>query len=221
MDLMEAIRTRHSVRQYTGQPLSEEHRQALKAILEECERESGIRLQLVLDDPECVTGFFAAHYGHFRNAYNYIALIGPKDRPDLEETAGYYGEKAVIEAQRIGLRTCWIAGTYSKKKCKAEIGDDEKLACVISVGYGENDGRPHRNKPVGKICSVPEADMPAWFRTGLEAAMAAPTAINQQKFTISLDGENAVIRADKGPYSMIDLGIVRYHFEAASGHRTI
>jgi hypothetical protein len=53
----------------------------------------------------------------------------------------------------------------------------------------------------------------------MKAAMMAPTAMNQQKFLISLDGEEPVITAGRGPMAKIDLGIVKYNFEAASGHK--
>ena len=43
--------------------------------------------------------------------------------------------------------------------------------------------------------------------------------MNQQKFTIGIDGEEAVIKAGFGPFTKLDLGIVRYNFEVASGHR--
>ena len=34
--------------------------------------------------------------------------------------------------------------------------------------------------------------MPDWFREGVVAALLAPTAVNQQKFFISRDGDEAV-----------------------------
>ena len=49
--------------------------------------------------------------------------------------------------------------------------------------------------------------------------MMAPTALNQQKFTITLDGDKALITAKAGPMTKIDLGIVKYNFEAASGRK--
>ena len=61
--------------------------------------------------------------------------------------------------------------------------------------------------------------MPEWFKEGVEAALLALTALNQQKFRISMEGEDAVITANKGVMTGIDLGIVKYHFEAASGHK--
>ena len=61
--------------------------------------------------------------------------------------------------------------------------------------------------------------MPVWFKNGVKAALMAPTAMNQQKFYIELSGDEPVITAGKGPMTKIDLGIVKYNFEAASGHK--
>ena len=63
--------------------------------------------------------------------------------------------------------------------------------------------------------------MPVWFKNGMLAAVLAPTAIKQQKFFIDIDGENAVITAGRSPMAKIDLGIVTYNFEAASGHKCL
>lgn len=59
--------------------------------------------------------------------------------------------------------------------------------------------------------------MPEWFRRGMEAAMLAPTAMNQQKFTISLSGSTVTAKSSGGFYSKTDLGIVKYHFEIGAG----
>ena len=99
MDLKEAIKSRHSVRQFNDMPISEEHVSALNALIEECNEESGLRMQLITGDPECFDSFLA-HYGNFRNANNYIAIVGPKSLPDLEEKGGYYGERVVLAADR-------------------------------------------------------------------------------------------------------------------------
>ena len=119
----------------------------------------------------------------------------------------------------LGLNTCWVAGTYGKGKCKADIESGEKLVCVIALGYGENNGSVHKSESVEKLCNVPESERPDWFKEGLEAAVLAPTAINQQKFLISLENGEPVIKAKNGPMTKIDLGIVKYNFEIASGHK--
>ena len=217
MDIKEAIKERHSVRQYKDLPIAEETKEKLEEQIRLCNEESGLHMQLICDDPECFHTLLA-HYGRFRNANHYIAIVGPRDLADLEEKGGYYGQKIVLYAQQLGLNTCWVAGTYGKSKCKAVLESGEKIVCVISIGYGETQGVKHKSKPVSKICDVPEADMPTWFRNGVAAALMAPTAINQQKFLINLKDGEAVITAGKGPMAKIDLGIVKYNFEAASGH---
>ncbi len=217
MDILEAIQTRHSVRRYQAVPIRGEVKEQLETLIDETNAESGLHFQLVLEDPQCFDTFLA-HYGKFKNAVNYIALVGPKSMKDLDEKCGYYGEKLVLAAQMMGLRTCWAVGSYGRGKCKALVAADEKLVCVISIGYGENDGVPHKNKALSQVCAVKEADMPDWFRAGVDAALQAPTAINQQRFYIALHDGEPVITAGFGPYSRIDLGIVKYNFEAASGH---
>ncbi len=218
MDVREAVRARHSVRKYKDTPIPDGLVDELNTLIRSCNEESGLHLQLILDDPECFNTLLN-HYGWFSNVRHYIAVAGPKALPDLEERSGYYGQKLVIAAQQAGLNTCWVAGTYKKGKCKAELREGEELVCVIAIGYGENEGKKHKSKPLSRLCSVPEDEMPGWFRNGVKAAMMAPTAMNQQKFHISQEDGEAVITAGKGPMTLIDLGIVKYNFEVISGHR--
>ena len=218
MTVKEAIKARHSVRQFKDIPIEAETADRLRSLIEECNKESGLNIQLILDDPECFDTFLS-HYGKFRGAKNYIALVGSSSLEKLDELAGYYGERIVLEAQMLGLNSCWVAGTYGKRKQQAEVASDEKLVCVIAIGYGANEGTKHRSKPVEKLCDVPRDDMPQWFRTGLIAAMMAPTALNEQKFFVTLDGDEPVITTKSGMMTKIDLGIVKYNFEAASGHK--
>ena len=218
MDLREAIKSRHSVRKYKDIPIPEELVAKLNMLIDACNAESGLHIQLITGDPECFDTLLT-HYGMFSNVNNYLALVGPKSLPRLEELCGYYGQQIVIAAQMMGLNTCWVAGTYSRGKCKADQESGEKIVCVIAIGYGETQGVKHKSKPLSKICNVPESEMPVWFKNGVKAAMMAPTAMNQQKFMITLDGDKAVITAGRGPMTKIDLGIVRYNFEAVSGHK--
>ena len=216
--IKEAIKERHSVRQYKDLPIADDLKSALEQLISECNEESGLHIQLICNDPACFNTLLA-HYGKFKNAVNYIALVGRKDKEGLEEAAGYYGQKVVLAAQQMGLNTCWVAGTFGRSKCRAVVGPDEKLVCVISIGYGETAGTARRCKPMSKICSISEEEMPAWFKNGVLAAMMAPTAMNQQKFSITLEEDEPVITAARGPMTKIDLGIVKYNFEAASGHK--
>lgn len=217
MDILQAMQERHSVRAYTDQKIEEEKRQKLDALIRECNVQGGLDIQIRYDDPE---GFDSkmAHYGSFRNVNNYIILAGaPSD--SLQEKCGYYGEKIVLEAQRMGLNTCWAALTFNKKNVKKLVPEDKKMVLVIAIGYGENPGTPHKSKTLESFMAT-KGKMPDWFRKGAEAALLAPTAVNQQKFKMGIKEGKPVIRiGGMGPYTKIDLGIVRYHFEAASGHR--
>lgn len=58
---------------------------------------------------------------------------------------------------------------------------------------------------------------PKWFLNGVNAALLAPTAVNQQKFTFILNGSQVSAKAGLGFYSKMDLGIVKYHFEIGAG----
>ncbi len=216
MELMEAIRNRHSVRSYTDQKIEGETLTALREEINVCNREGGLHIQLVTEEPEAFSGFMA-HYGHFENVKNYIALIGKKDK-NLSEKLGYYGERIALKAQQLGLNTCWVALTYSKGKSKCVIEKGEKLVCVIAVGYGATQGKQHTNKPAEKLYKA-DSTLPDWFQNGLEAVMLAPTATNQQKFLLTLNNGKVNIKDTGGFYSKIDLGIVKYHFEVGSGRK--
>lgn len=214
MDLLEAMKNRHSVRQYKSKPLEPEVIFALKKEVKAYNRESGLHIQLVTNEPKAFNGFMA-HYGKFSGVTNYFALVGKKT-DDLEEKCGYYGERLVLAAQQLGLNTCWVALTYSKIKSAFIIDSGEKLCIVIALGYGENQGVPHKSKPASAVMKVDD-QVPDWFQRGIEAALLAPTAINQQKFSFNLKGDQVLAKAGIGLYSKIDLGIAKYHFELGAG----
>ena len=218
MDIKEAIKERHSVRKYKDMPIEEEKKNKLVELIKQANDESGLNIQLICDDPECFDTFMA-HYGKFSNVKNYIAIVGKKSLENVEELGGYFGQKIVLEAQMMGLNTCWVGGTYGKGKCKADVESGEKIFCVIAIGYGEEEGVKHKSKPVEKVCDVDKENMPTWFKNGMVAALMAPTALNQQKFHVSLNNDEVTITTKMGPFTKVDLGIVKYNFEAGSGHK--
>ena len=215
--LTEAIRQRHSVRQYKPRAIEPEKRAALNDLCSELNQKAELSIQIVYDEPNCFDSFMA-HYGKFSGVHNYIALIGTKS-PKLEETLGRCGEQLVLKAQELGLNTCWVAMTHGKSR--AVVGPGEKQVCLISLGYGETQGVAHRSKPMQALCRC-AGPIPEWFEKGMTAAMLAPTAMNQQKFRFELRADGTVKAAcGSGFYTKLDLGIVKYHFEAASGKKTV
>lgn len=214
MTLMEAMQARHSVRQYREEALRKEDAALLREEIEACNAESGLHIQLVCGEPKAFSGLLA-RYGKFSGVTNYIALVGKKG-PDLSETCGYFGERIVLQAQQIGLNTCWVAMTYSKIRTAFEVRSGEKLCIVIAIGYGLTQGAPHKSKAFGDVAQI-EGDVPNWFEKGIEAALLAPTAMNQQKFMFTLKDNQVSVKAGMGFYAKIDLGIVKYHFEVGAG----
>ncbi len=217
MDILDVIQERHSVRAYHKRPVDAE---ALRDLLTEVERinkESGLNFQILINEPEAFSGALPK-YGSFKNVTNYFVCAGKKS-PELDEKVGYYGEKFVLRAQELGLNTCWVGLSYSKRKMPVKVAEDEKVVAVISFGYGITQGIEHKSKPYDKLTDVPKEDAPEWFKRGMIGAMLAPTAMNQQRFFVtSKDGKVDIERTSKiMPYTKVDLGIVKYEFEAAAG----
>lgn len=215
MTLMEAISARHSVRRYKNIPLDSQTIDALQKEIDLCNREGDLNIQLITDEEKAFGGIMA-RYGKFSGVQNYIVLIGKKS-DSLYERVGYYGERIVLFAQTLGLNTCWVGMSFrkgvAKSTCKLEKG--ETIVCVLSLGYGETQGVAHSSKPMEQLYRA-EEPVPAWFRSGMEAVLLAPTAVNQQKFLFTLTNDTVTVKTS-GFYSKVDLGIVKYHFELGAG----
>lgn len=215
MELIDAIKLRHSVRSYTTASVSDVIMEKLSELVAEINGESGLNIQIVTGEPNAFGGFIT-HYGKFSNVTNYFALVGAKGS-NLQESAGYYGERLVLAVQCLGLNTCWVALTYKKVKTAFVVKENEQLVSLITFGYGSTQGTFRKSKTFAEVSRV-NGVVPDWFRSGVEAALLAPTAINQQRFVLSLlDGNKVSVRSGMGAYTKIDLGIIRYHFEIGAG----
>ena len=221
MTIQEAIEARHSVRAYKDQPLSEEIVKVLEDEIVKLNHEGQLHIQLICNEPKAFQGTMAK-YGKFRNANNYIVMAGKK-ADDLDERIGYYGEHIVLLAQTLGLNTCWVGLSYSKVPGTYVLDEGEKIACYIAIGYGETQGSGHKIKTVEQVSNANDIT-PSWFKKGIEAALLAPTAVNQQKFSfeyVGMSNNRHQVRAKKGfsmiGYTQMDLGIAKYHFEVGAG----
>ena len=213
METMELMKRRHSVRQFTDKPLDAEAVEILQREIAQVNKESGMHIQLITEEPEAFQAGKPT-YGQFKGCKNYLAIIGPKGK-DVD--AGYYGERIVLKAQELGINSCWVALTYKKGKAQGQEASGEKRYLVVALGYGETNGVDHKVKVLTDISDFKAGD-PDWYKAGLEAALLAPTAMNQQKFRFERNGEKVTARVSGfGFYTKIDLGIVKYHFELGTG----
>ena len=232
MTLQEAIEARHSVRAYKDQPLAEDVVKRLEEEIAEVNQTGSLHIQLIRNEPKAFQGTLAK-YGKFRNVTNYMVMAGKKS-DDLDERIGYYGEHLVLLAQTLGLNTCWVGLSYKKIPDTYVLDEGEVIKAYIAIGYGETQGSSHKIKTIEQVnrtavrtlgSSKNASDItPHWYTKGIEAALLAPTAVNQQKFSFEYVGTNNgrhQVRAKKGismiGYTQIDLGIAKYHFEIGAG----
>ena len=212
-ELENAIRERHSVRNYTPEHIQAEKIVKLNEKIKELNEAGNLHLQLIEDAGNTYNRLLNRAMG-LGSAPSVIACVGIDDET-LEQRIGYYGEQLVLFAQTLGLNTCW-AGTFNKKNIGADVRDGERLVISIAIGYGDGNGKPHKSKTMEQVIDA-KGDRPFWFNKGVELALLAPTAINQQKFLIRLNEDETVDFIDKGGvFSQVDLGIVKCHFEIGS-----
>lgn len=226
MDITTAIDQRHSCRSYGDRPIEGEVLEQLLDGIRMANEESGLHMQLVTGEPK-VFANFRKNYGLFRNVRNYIAMVGSRN-PGSGKTVGYYGEDIVLLATRLGLGTCWVGATFERSVCRCVVEADERLYCVIAVGYEAkrktlaariaSAAMNRKGKRLEDLCRT-DRDMPDWFRNGVEAARKAPSAVNRQPVTFILDGNMVRVEVQDGPYADIELGIAKKHFELGAGCR--
>lgn len=214
MDIMDAIKERHAVRSFSDRKIEGDTLEKLKEIIAGCNKDGGLDMKLVTDEPVAFSGRMA-RYGNFKGVKNYVAVIGPKGG-NAAERCGYYGEKVVLQAQMLGLNTCWVGLTYSKVDNAFRIAPEEKLYAVIAAGYGVENGKSHKVKTVEEVSEC-DCEMPDWFAKGVDAALLAPTAMNQQKFKFILKDGKVSLKKGFGFFTDVDEGIVKCHFEIGSG----
>lgn len=221
MTLQEAIQARHSVRAFIEKPLTEDVVKVLQEKIAEVNREGNLHIQLIQNEPKAFQGKLAK-YGKFRNVQNYFVMAGRK-ADDLDYRIGYYGEQLVLLAQTLGLNTCWVGLTFSKIPGTYVLNEGETIQAYIALGYGETQGVSHKIKTIEQVSNIND-DSPSWFRKGVEAALLAPTAVNQQKFSFEYVGMvngHHQVRAKKVfsliGFTQMDLGIAKYHFEIGAG----
>ena len=222
MTIQEAIEARHSVRAYKGEPLAADVVEVLEEKIRELNEKGHLHMQLIRNETKAFQGKLAK-YGKFRGVNDYIVMAGQK-ADDLDERIGYYGEQLVLLAQTLGLNTCWVGLSYSKVPGTYVLEAGEVIKAYIAIGYGETQGVSHKIKSVEQVSNANDLT-PSWFRQGVEAALLAPTAVNQQKFFFEYiparDGKPVRVLAKRNfsliGFTQMDLGIAKCHFEIGAG----
>lgn len=212
MTIEELIKNRHSVRKYKDIKLKDSDINKINDLLNEINKKE-LSFELVIN--ENIFKNLILGYGFIKNCNNYI-ILGGKDDELLEEKVGYYGEELVLKLLDLGINSCFVGGTYKKKKVKNQLKDGYRNVLVLAIGYGENNGKPAKTKTIDEI-SISK-DVPDWYKKGLEMVLYAPSAVNQKKWEFELVSLNEVrIKSFGKFYPNVDLGIAKYHFEIGAG----
>lgn len=212
MTLTEAMQARHTVRKYTSAPLPAELISKLNDRIKENNQKHGVSIKLITGDEAVLGPLIKLILA--KGVKNYFLLAG-SDTPELGERLGYSSADLMLYAQTLGLNTWWVGGTYSRKSA-AEKAEDNKVIGIVAVGYGVEQGKPHKSKAPEEVISY-EGEAPGWFREGAKAALLAPTALNKQAFFIKGHDGKVSITCDNGIFTGADLGLVKYHFELGAG----
>ncbi len=223
---MEAIQRRRSRRSYLGTAIAEKSRKRLREAIDQSNQSSGLSIQLIENGRDAFKGFNPS-YGMFSGVTAYFAVVGKESDPNLLEKAGYYGERLVLEATRLGLGTCWVGGTYNRSRTACDVKEGEKIVIIITVGNVEEKNSLKENviyklahrgtKTIDQLYSS-DTVVPDWFLEGMKAVQRAPSAINLQPVRFNYrNGEVTAEVKGSNSHQLIDLGIAKLHFEIGSG----
>ena len=223
MNDIQAVNKRESRRIYLEKEIDIKKMIKLKKLINHFNEENNLRISLI-DDAREAFGDFRKSYGFFKGVRSVIVLKGLKNDMHLKEKLGYYGERLVIEATKLGLGTCWVGGTFDNKSSLFNSQNDESLVCVLTIGYPyiEKSLREkiihsvmHRKvKSIDKFYISDTKKLPKWFIDGIELVVRAPSAKNKQP--VRFEYKDYIVTAhvdEKNEFDLVDLGISKLHFE--------
>jgi len=247
--MKKAIEQRRSVRNYNGETITNAHEQLIQSYISNPENLKGIfgnKSKIYLTKTEGQKSEKIGTYGIIRNAPAYLVTVCETTKEALVD-CGYVFEKLVLYLESIGLNTCWIGGTFNRKKIKSqvEIGSNEMIPIISPVGYGAIK-RSLVDITFRKFAkSDKRKDFDVMFFKGdfnhrieddsvraiFELVRIAPSASNQQPWRVVIgeDGR-AHFYIERTPdygkgrlsydIQMVDIGIAISHYEAMVGQLT-
>jgi len=227
-----AIATRRSHRRYEERQVAPDLLDRLNDFCRQWRPFPSARAVLVTEAPEAVFRGALGTLGKVKNAPLFVAFIGQMDDPAVQEKVGYTGEGVVLEAEALGLGTCWVGGFFRPNVAAELTGvtPGERVLCVTPVGYALQSlsledrvmsgfGSHHKRRPLESLVSgLAAAEWPAWVRPVLEAARMAPSAGNRQPWAFYVEPDGIIISTHSpGPELAVsrrlDCGIAMLHLE--------
>lgn len=238
---MDTIRSRRSVRTYTGGPLTDAQHTGIEAYLTELAQDYGVKLALLKNEYQ--DRKFGT-YGMIKNPATYIAAVCRRDKEALIQ-AGIAKEKGVLRCTEMGLGTCWLGGSFNREEFGSAltVGESEIIPAVISVGQAQEKERwlgnvvryvakSGQRKPYGELFFDGGFDRPLSlggepWSMALEMVRLGPSASNKQPWRVVKASEalhfylQHTPSYEKMPYDVqrLDMGIAMAHFELTMDER--
>jgi nitroreductase len=230
---IESICRRRSIRSYTGEPLRKEHAERIEAYIAGLKAPFGAQARIHLIHTDTPQGKAKlGTYGVIGGARDFLALAYKKE-PLAEESAAYLFEQVILFCTSMGLGTCWLGGSFSRKDFsgQTDLQAGEKVRIVSPVGYASekkrfwdvligSDKHHASRKPFGSLFFSHDFGTPLTeeaagiYRQPLEMVRLAPSANNFQPWRILSDSGAFHFYHQKtlGGFDAIDSGIALSHF---------
>jgi len=232
-----AIKTRRSRRAYEDEPLKKGYLARIEYVCDNFKPFSGARAVLGREVPDNLFKGIVGSYGKIKGTPAFIAFIGNSENPNVYEQAGYTGEGVVLEAETLGLATCWVGGFFEPGVVKSliELHDGERVIAISPVGYPKERptftektmtgfGMTHNRKPLSELVTgLAESSWPQWISAALESARLAPSAVNRQPWRFHVEAESITVSVNGsgrefGLSKRLCCGIAMLHIETAALH---
>jgi nitroreductase len=235
MSIIETIRKRRSVRTYTGEALTDEHAGLILRYIAGLQAPFGVQARIRLIR-SCAAGepkpVKLGTYGWIDGARDFLALVY-REGPLAEEGAACMFEQAILYCTGLGVGTCWLGGSFSRKDFGRQVTlmPGEKLRIVSPAGYASDRKRfletfivgaekNHRTRKPFEAnfflndFATPLTEAEAGrYALPLEMVRLAPSANNSQPWRVMLDGRAVhFYRTFSYGFAAIDTGIALCHF---------
>ena len=235
MKIIDAVRSRRSVRTFSGEPLKKEDIDRIADFA----RGAGNPYNLPIDWMFFNTKESGLSTPVIVGEDTYIAGKMLR-REHAEEAFGYSFERIVLFAESVGIGTTWIAGTMDRASFEkaVSLAENEVMPCVSPLGY------PAKKMSVretvmrkgvkadirfgfsglffdGSFDTPLEPGSAGKWQTALEAVRLAPSAVNKQPWRavvcrncVHFYEKRSKARAEgEWDIQKIDMGIALCHFE--------
>lgn len=238
--ITELIKKRHSVRNYSDQPVTPDQQRKLEAFIKTLENPFGQPVKFHLLDRTINSGAQKlGTYGVIQGSQHFVGATVGGDGLNLE-ALGFEFETVLLYLTSLGLGTCWLGGTFDRRGFAGamDVTTDELFPIISPYGYAADKlhlkekamralARSDSRKDPTELFFQNDFNTPltaeqsgAWT-VPLEMVRLAPSASNKQPWRILLLDDVLHFYEYKSPgYSSafaydiqrIDLGIAAAHF---------